>query len=68
MPDHGRMPNSQPEPVPGERMLIRCVGGPSVSRLATFPPPLEVHESDGVYVLVDDGLVEEWRYDFVPRA
>ncbi len=53
---------------PGERMLIRCVGGPSTSRLVRFPPPLEVEERDGTYVLDDDGPVELWRYVFVPRT
>jgi hypothetical protein len=48
-------------------MLIPCRGGPSTSRLAFFPPPLEVEERDGTYVLVDDGPPETWRYEFVPR-
>jgi hypothetical protein len=52
----------------GERFFIRCEGGPSRSRLATYPPPLEVDEADGTYVLVDDGPIEEWHYDFVSRA
>jgi hypothetical protein len=51
----------------GERMLIRCVGGPSTSRLVRYPPPLEIDERDGLYVLVDDGPPEQWRYDFVPH-
>jgi hypothetical protein len=49
----------------GERFFIRCDGGPSVSRLATYPPPLEVQEADGMYVLIDDGPVEEWSYTFI---
>ena len=58
------------EPIvePGERMLIPCVGGPSISRLVRFPPPLEIEEPDGTYVLVDDGPPQHWRYDFVPFA
>jgi hypothetical protein len=52
---------------PGERMLIPCEGGPSTSRLERYPPPLEVEEQTGLYVLVDDGPVETWRYEFVPR-
>ena len=52
----------------GERMLIPCDGGPSTSRLERFPPPLEVEERTGTYVLVDDGEPAEWRYLFVARA
>ena len=51
---------------PGERMLIRCDGGPSQSRLVRFPPPLEISEAGGMYVLVDEGPPEHWHYDFVP--
>jgi hypothetical protein len=47
-------------------MLVPCTGGPSTSRLVTWPPPLEIEERAGVYVLVDDGPPHEWRYDFVP--
>ena len=50
----------------GERMLIPCDGGPSRSRLERFPPPVEVVERGGLYVLVDDGPPETWRYLFVP--
>jgi hypothetical protein len=52
----------------GDQMLIRCVDGPSISRLETFPPPLEVEEPGGVYVLDDDGPVYAWRYLFVSKA
>ncbi len=52
---------------PGERMLIPCVGGPSTSRLEQFPPPLEIDEADGSYVLDDAGPTEYWRYVYVPR-
>jgi len=52
---------------PGDRMLVRCDGGPSASRLVKFPPPLEIPEKSGLYVLVDDGPVEDWFYVFVPR-
>jgi hypothetical protein len=48
-------------------MLIPCDGGPSRSRLERFPPPLEVQEKTGLYVLVDDGEPSAWRYLFVPR-
>jgi hypothetical protein len=53
-------------PEDGERMFIRCEGGPSWTRLVTFPPPLEFAERDGMYVLVDDGPPEQWWYQFVP--
>ena len=49
----------------GERMLVWCSGGPSISRLVRYPPPLEIEEGGGVYVLVDEGPPEHWRYDFV---
>jgi hypothetical protein len=49
----------------GERMLVPCEGGPSISRLVRYPPPLEIEEGDGVYVLVDDGRPGHWRYVFV---
>ena len=50
---------------PGDRMLIPCDGGPSWSRLEDFPPRLEIEERGGMYVLVDDGAPQEWRYQFV---
>lgn len=53
------------QPEPGDRMLIWCEGGPSRARLVTFPPPLEIEERGGTYVLVDDGAPQEWRYQFV---
>ncbi len=52
----------------GERMLIPCEGGPSISRLERFPPAAEIPMDDGVYVLVDEGAPEHWRYEFVPRS
>jgi hypothetical protein len=54
-------------PEVGDRMLLPCEGGPSQSRLVRFPPPLEVEERDGVYVLQDDGPPQQWSYLFVPR-
>jgi hypothetical protein len=53
---------------PGERMLIRCEGGPSTSRLERYPPPVEIVERTGVYVLVDDGPPTQWWYEFVPST
>ena len=49
-------------------MLIPCVGGGGYSRLVRYPPPVEIEEHDGVYVLVDDGPPEQWRYEFVPHS
>jgi hypothetical protein len=55
----------------GDRMLIPCRGGPTAWRAATFPPPLEIAIDGaplgGVYVLIDDGPVEEWSYQFVAQ-
>ena len=49
----------------GDRMFIRCEGGPCMSRLETFPPRIEIPEKSGIYVLVDDGPPEAWMYQFV---
>ena len=55
--------------VPGERMLLHCQGGgPCVYRLVDYPPPLEIDERGGVYVLVDDGPELTWSYEWVPTA
>jgi hypothetical protein len=51
----------------GDRIFIPCEGGPSASRLEIFPPRLEVEEREGLYVLMDDGPRDQWRYVFVPR-
>lgn len=40
---------------PGDRMFIRCEGGPCLSRLEYFPPQLEIAERGGIYVLIDEG-------------
>ena len=50
----------------GDRLFIPCEGGPSASRLETFPPRLEIEEPDGTYVLVDVGPRQAWRYVFIP--
>ena len=52
----------------GDQLLLRCEGGPSISRLESFPPPLEVEEKGGVYVLDDEGPVYAWRYVFVAKG
>ena len=49
----------------GDRMLIACVGRDDRSRLVRYPPPLELPEPGGVYVLVDDGPTWAWRYEWV---
>jgi hypothetical protein len=46
-------------------MLIRCEGGPCISRPETFPPRIEIREISGLYVLVDDGPLEAWMHQFV---
>ena len=51
----------------GDRLFLRCDGGPCASRLEVYPPRLEIEERDGVYVLVDDGMREQWFYLFVPH-
>ena len=51
---------------PGDRLLVRCEGGPCTSRLETYPPRLDITEPGGTYVLDDDGAREAWRYLFVP--
>jgi hypothetical protein len=48
-------------------MLLNCEGGPSRLRLVYFPPPLEIEERGGLYVLVDDGEPSEWWYQFVAQ-
>ena len=50
---------------PDDRMFIRCDGGPCVSRLEVFLPRIEITEESGIYVLVDDGPLEAWAYQFV---
>ena len=55
------------EPVrPSDRIFVQCEGGPCLSRLERFPPPLEIAERGGLYVLVDEGDLPDWRYLFVP--
>lgn len=51
----------------GDRMFIRCEGGPGLSRLENFPPRLELAESGGAYALVDDGPPHEWTYHWMPH-
>ena len=46
-------------------MLLWCDGGPAMVRAVHFPPPFEIAMDGGMYVLIDDGPVEQWRYEFV---
>ena len=46
-------------------MLLWCRGGPSICRATTYPPPFEISVEGGMYVLVDEGSVDEWHYSFV---
>ena len=43
-------------------MLLWCEGGPNFGRATHFPPPFEIDAEGGMYVLVDDGPVEQWHY------
>ncbi len=52
----------------GQRLFVRCEGGPCTSRLEVYPPRLEITEPGGVYVLDDVGPRHEWRYRFVPAT
>jgi hypothetical protein len=53
---------------PGAPLLVPCDGGPSICQLETFPPRLEIATPGGVYVLVDDGPTDGWRYLYVSGA
>lgn len=46
-------------------MFLWCDGGPAIGRAVSYPPPAEIDLDDGIYVLVDDGPVEHWHYEFV---
>ena len=51
----------------GDRFFAECEGGgPSTSRLETFPPRVEIAEPGGTYVLADDGPRPGWRYVWIP--
>lgn len=45
-------------------MFLWCGGGPSIARATVYPPPYEIEVAGGTYVLVDDGPVEHWHYEF----
>lgn len=51
----------------GDRMFIQCAGGPCTSRLETFPPRVEIQGRGGLYVLLDDDPLAEWKYQFLPN-
>jgi hypothetical protein len=46
-------------------MLLWCEGGPSIGRATVYPSPLEIEVDGGTYVLLDDGPIEQWHYQFV---
>ena len=50
---------------PGDRVFIRCDGGPGLSRLEVFPPSLELNKPGGTYVLADDGPPHDWIYHWM---
>jgi len=56
------------EPAEGERIFVPCKGGPSTSRLVEHPPPVEIEERSGLYVLDDTGPREEWHYVYLPNT
>jgi hypothetical protein len=39
--------------------------GPCTSRLEIFPPRLEIEEAGGLYVLIDEGPIDDWKYQFL---
>ncbi len=49
----------------GDRIFVQCDGGPCTSRLETFPPRLEIEETGGLYVLIDEGPIDDWKYQFL---
>ncbi len=50
----------------GDKILVACDGGPNISRLVRFPPPLEIDVGRlGVYVLDDRGTREQPEYVYV---
>ena len=53
-------------PKPGDRLFIGCDGGPCISRLVDYPPPLEIEDTGGLYVLNGDGTPDKWVYLWVP--
>jgi hypothetical protein len=64
-PDYYRERLGDETPAVGDRMWIPSVGGTIQSRMERFPPPLEIHQDGGVYVLIDEGPPGDWRYEFV---
>ena len=51
----------------GDRIFVQCDGGHCTSRLETFPPRLEIEEKGGLYVLLDEGPIVNWKYQFLPH-
>jgi MOSC domain-containing protein YiiM len=51
----------------GDRIFVQCERGPCTSRLETFPPRLEIEEKGGLYVLLDQRPIDDWKYQFLPN-
>ena len=52
---------------PGDLMFIGSEGGQCISRLEAFPPDWKLQKKGDLYLLDDDGPLEEWLYQFVPN-
>lgn len=61
-----RRSGTRPPLQAGDRLFIRCDGGPCISRLVRYPPPLEIEDTGGLYVLNDDGPQDDWVYFWLP--
>lgn len=59
-------PPPRPALKPGHRLFIPCDGGVCTSRLVDYPPPTEIEERGGMYVLNDDGTQDDWVYIWIP--
>lgn len=45
--------------------MIWCDGGPATLKRQMYPPPVEISEDGGIYVLHDEGPPTNWRYVFM---
>lgn len=55
--------SDRPSPRPGDRLFVPGHGGgPCTSRLVTYPPPIEILDGGGIYVLNDDGTQDDWHF------
>lgn len=56
--------NGAEPPESGDRVLVQCEGGPYISRLVEYPPPLEIEVvSNEMYVL--DERKYSWGFEYV---